>query len=116
LQAMNGLADASPAAGWQLIRLGTTYTVTVSECSIDDPKDGYGVHDNTFCADSSTTGTADPQPADLKRITADLAWTTGNVSHTLHLVQTVSSAGQALGPVPSNLLLSSPSVSTPAAP
>ena len=116
LQAMNGLGNASTTGGWQVIRLGTTYTVTVNECSIDDPKDGYGVHDSSFCADSSTTGTTDPQPADLKRITADVAWTTGNVSHDVHLVQTVSSAGQALGPVPSDLLLSSPSVSTPTAP
>ena len=110
LQAMNGLADAAPTAGWQVNRVGTTYTVNVSECSIDDPKDGYGVHDGTFCTDSSTTGSADPQPADLKRVTVDVAWTTGTVPHDVKLVQAVSSAGQAIGPVPSNLLLSSPTV------
>ena len=43
LQAMNGLADASPAAGWQVMRRASegqaaiTYTVTVQECAIDDP-------------------------------------------------------------------------------
>jgi hypothetical protein len=116
LQAMNGLADASPAAGWQVIRLAKTYTVTVSECSIDDPKDGFGVHDSTFCADSSTTGTADPQPADLKRITADVAWTSGPASHDVQLVQTVSSAGQSIGPPLSNLQVSAPTVATPTAP
>lgn len=116
LQALNGLADASPAPGWQVIRRGYTYTVTVSECSIDDPKDGYGVHDNTFCADSSTQGTADPQPANLKRLTVDVAWTVGTTTRDVQQVQTLTSTGQAIGPAASGLQLSQPTVSTPTAP
>src|SRR5256885_16304771 len=47
LQAMNGLANATPGPTWHIERRGVAYTVTVSECTIDDPKDGYGVHDGT---------------------------------------------------------------------
>src|SRR6476620_5254329 len=58
LQEKPGLADASAASGWQIVQRGITYTVTVSECSIDDPKDGYGTHENAFkenpfCSESS---------------------------------------------------------------
>ena len=52
LQEMNALADGSGSPGWQIVQRGITYTVTVSECSIDDPKDGSGVHDSTFCKDA----------------------------------------------------------------
>src|SRR5438270_815430 len=56
LQEMNGLANATPGSAWHIERRGVTYTVTVSECSIDDSKDGFGVHDSTFCSDSNKTG------------------------------------------------------------
>jgi Tfp pilus assembly protein PilV len=110
LQAMNGLADASPAAGWQVVRRGVTYTVTLSECSVDDPKDGYGRHDNTFCADSSTEGTEaqDPQPADLKRITVDVRWSAQGRSPDVHQVATLTAAGEAPGLSASELQLKIP--------
>lgn len=42
-------------------RRSVGYTVTVSACSIDDPSDGAGVGDATFCdAPSSSTGPGDP--------------------------------------------------------
>src|SRR5437868_2738324 len=41
LQAMPGLANAGTPPTWQVVRRGFTYTVTTTECSIDDPKDGY---------------------------------------------------------------------------
>lgn len=112
LQAMNGLADASSASGWQIVRRGYTYTVTVSECSIDDPKNGYGVHDSTFCSDSSTTGTEDPQPANLKRITVDVKWSAQGRAPDVHEVETLTAAGEAVGLTASELQLTSPEVST----
>jgi type II secretory pathway pseudopilin PulG len=118
LQAMNGLADASGAAGWQVVQRGVTYTVTVSECSIDDPKDGYGVHDSSFCADSNKTGTEaeDPQPADMKRVTVDVKWTAIGRSPDVHQVLTLTAAGESVGLSASNLQLVKPEVKPATAP
>src|SRR5438445_13768387 len=38
LQTMNGLANTSGTSAWQITRRRYTYTITASECSIDDPK------------------------------------------------------------------------------
>jgi len=117
LQAMNGLADASSTPGWQVVRRGVTYTVTVSECSIDDPKDGYGVHDNTFCKDAGEKeATEDPAPIDLKRMTVDVKWTALGRSPDVHQVATLTAAGEAVGLSASNLQLKNPSVSAPTEP
>ncbi len=72
LQQLSALAPKSGGSGWQIERRGFTYTVTVEACSIDDPKDGLGSHDSTFCPNQEQ-GTADPTPIDLKRITAKIA-------------------------------------------
>jgi type II secretory pathway pseudopilin PulG len=125
LQAMNGLADGSSAAGWQVVRRGITYAVTAKECSIDDPKDGNGKHENSakedpFCKDSGekefTSGTEDTQPEDLKRITVDVKWTAIGRSPSVHQVETLSVAGGAPGLTASGLKLETPVVSTPKEP
>jgi type II secretory pathway pseudopilin PulG len=121
LQAMSGLADASGSAGWQIVRGGITYTLTVKECSIDDPKDGSGKHTNTlgenpFCSDSTSEGTADAQPEDLKRVTAEATWTYSGRTSTIKQVQTLTAAGEAPGLNASSLRLESPTVANPAAP
>jgi Tfp pilus assembly protein PilV len=113
LQAMTGLADASAAAGWQVVQRGITYTVTASECSIDDPKDGLGKHENSFkenpfCADSAEIGVADTQPEDLKRITVDVAWTARGRKPSVHQVETLTAAGVAPGLTASGLHLETP--------
>jgi prepilin-type N-terminal cleavage/methylation domain-containing protein len=76
-----------------------TYTVTVSECAIDDPKNGYGVHkDKTlFCSDSQTEGSAVTQPEDLKRMTAEVSWTFHGRTSTVKQVETLTAAGEAVG-------------------
>jgi Tfp pilus assembly protein PilV len=118
LQVMTGLADSSGVAGWQVVQRGVTYTVTVTECSIDDPKDKYGVHDNTYCADSTTEGTAteDPQPADLKRVSVDVTWVAIGRSPVVHQVETFTSAGEAVGLSATSLQLVSPTVIAKTAP
>jgi hypothetical protein len=114
---MNALADSSGAEGWQIARRGITYTVTVSECSIDDPKDGWGVHDSTFCKDpGEKEGTEDSQPADLKRITVDVRWVAKGRSPDVRQVGTLTAAGEAVGLSASNLQLSVPTVAAPGAP
>lgn len=67
-----GFADANTGtATWEVVRGGTTFTVTASVCTVDDSSgDGAGVHPagSTYCADSAT-GTGDPNPDDYKRVT-----------------------------------------------
>ena len=46
-QAQAGLADSSAASGWQVTRSNVEYTVALSTCAVDDPKDGAGAHDAT---------------------------------------------------------------------
>lgn len=111
LEAMPGLATTS-GSSWQVIRRGVTYTLTATECSIDDPKDGYGVHDSTFCADSSQVGSADQQPVDMKRVTANVSWTEGRLTHSVQEATTVTSAGLVVGFVTSNLQLATPAIGT----
>jgi Tfp pilus assembly protein PilV len=120
LKAMPSLSDASGEAGWQIVRGGVTYTVTASECSIDDPKDGYGTHDGTFCSDSSTeysgAGTLDSQPADLKRVTVEVKWKAKGRTPVVRQVATFTAAGEATGLTASNLQLAFPKLEHPAAP
>jgi type II secretory pathway pseudopilin PulG len=122
LQAMNGLADSSAAPGWQVMQRGITYTVTVNECAIDDPKNGLGKHlngagENTFCKDAGENeGTEDQHPENLKRITADVTWVAQGRSPDVKQVETLTAAGEAVGLSATTLQLSTPKVSAPAAP
>jgi prepilin-type N-terminal cleavage/methylation domain-containing protein len=117
LQAMNELADISSAPGWQVSRRGFTYTVTPTECSIDEPKDGYGKHvnafgENPFCPDSSTEWKEgepeDVQPADMKRITVNVSWQIQGHTSNVEQVATLTSAGAAPGLTAGKLELKTP--------
>jgi prepilin-type N-terminal cleavage/methylation domain-containing protein len=57
-----GLVRATPrfsgsrigAQGWELVRRGVTYRMTIGVCSVDDAGDGIGTHDaTTFCANGA---------------------------------------------------------------
>lgn len=48
-------AGALSGSTFTVTRRGVTYTVTVFACSIDDPTDGAGVGDTTFCAVPAST-------------------------------------------------------------
>ncbi len=123
LQAMHGLENTSGGAIWQITRRGVTYTVTVKECAIDDPKDGFGVHvnpvtkENPFCKDpGEEAGTADGQPEDFKRITAEVSWTATGRKPVVKQVETLTAAGEAPGLSASELKLIKPTVGAPTAP
>jgi Tfp pilus assembly protein PilV len=127
LQDMHGLANESGGATWQISRRGTTYTITATECAIDDPKNGWGKHinsigENPFCKDpgekewvaseASEGKTEDPQPENLKRITVDVTWTAIGRSPDVHEVSTLSAAGEAPGLTAGNLQLETPIVNS----
>ena len=60
IQANQELRDDDPSApGWQIHRRGSTYTVSVGACSVDDAGDGQGNVDNaTFCPSGVRTSSA----------------------------------------------------------
>ena len=71
-----GFADAVPTTGaWELIRNGTTFTITASVCVVDDPSDGsQNSHpgSSNFCSDSPA-GSGDSNGDDYRRVTLTVA-------------------------------------------
>jgi type II secretory pathway pseudopilin PulG len=123
LQAMHGLENTSGGAIWQIKRRGVTYTVTVKECAIDDPKDGFGIHivggENVFCKDpgeAEANPAVDSAPEDFKRITAEVSWPAKGRSPSVKQVETLTAAGEAPGLSDSQLKLIQPTVGAPTAP
>jgi Tfp pilus assembly protein PilV len=92
LQAQPGLADASSASGWDIVRHGITYTLTATACRVDDSADSQGAHpassDPPYCATS--TGSGDQNPDDYRRVTVDVTWTNKNLTKQVRQVVVVS--------------------------
>jgi type II secretory pathway pseudopilin PulG len=112
LQAMNApsypLKDASVAPGWQIVRRGVTYTITVKECSLDDPKMVAGAHEGTFCKDPGEK----EENEDLKRITVEVKWSALGRTPVVKQVSTLTAAGEAIGLSATKLELIEPEKST----
>jgi hypothetical protein len=101
LQALPGLEDASAAAGYQLRRRGDLYTLALSVCTRDDPRDGLGPHAaGLFCA-GEAAGTTDGNPDDYKLVTVDVAWS-GRQSRQQAVI---NNPGNAAGPAVCDLAL-----------
>lgn len=92
-------------------RRGIRYTVTVTPCSVDDSRDGYGAHaaGSSWCSDSSSTGTSDGQPEDMKRVIASITWTVNGRAQKVDMAATFGSAGVAIGPAVASLAITAPS-------
>src|SRR4051794_31367308 len=120
--AVQGLPGLSPDPGnpgtWTVKRRGTSYTLDVTACAVDDAKDGSGQHPaGTFCTTGGgATGSNDSQPQDFMRVTADVTWR-GKTGQTRRVrqVQLISGRG-ADGPGVSALVTTSPSFPHPNAP
>jgi type II secretory pathway pseudopilin PulG len=119
LQGMSGLADtgAGGAGTWTVTRRGTTYTLNLDVCAVDDPKDGIGPHGGaTFCSGTPPAGTADAAPQDYQRVTSDVSWQSKGAA-VRHLKQVVMISGRgADGPPVSAFVATSPSFPYPNAP
>jgi prepilin-type N-terminal cleavage/methylation domain-containing protein len=75
------LSDADAGtAGHQIDSRNFRYTVAVTTCSLDDPRDGLGTHDApvVYCADTDTLAAGDPvkdrNPDDYKRVIVVMTW------------------------------------------
>ena len=97
LQALPGLEDASPAPGYQVRRRGFTFTIVLSVCTRDDPKDGLGVHDASFCA-GSPAGTQDRNADDYKLVSTDVSWAEVRAHGRARQQTIVNNRGNAAGP------------------
>jgi Tfp pilus assembly protein PilV len=116
LQGVSGGSGTVTAVGSNgqsttVVRRGVSYAVTATWCSLDDAGDGYGSHSTSvsWCSDSSSTSTTDPQPEDYKRVTTTITWSfAGKVQPALVQTATFSATGAAAGPTTTNLVISSP--------
>jgi prepilin-type N-terminal cleavage/methylation domain-containing protein len=128
LQAMQPASTQLSTSPWKVRQRGVTYTVKVSECPIDDPKNGWGKHlnssgENLFCKDpgekeweakEATEGkTEDPQPENLKRITVEVTWVAKGRSPVVRQAETLTAAGESVGLSAYNLQLSTPVMAAP---
>jgi type II secretory pathway pseudopilin PulG len=63
-----------------------TFDVSVTECSLDDPADGYGNHSlppesgGSWCPDVAASGTTDTNPDDYKRVSVTVTPTSGSTT------------------------------------
>jgi prepilin-type N-terminal cleavage/methylation domain-containing protein len=103
LQSVSGLQDVDPVTlAWTVKRRNVTYTLNATVCSVDDGKDDYGSHTGAnFCPSSATTGTADRNPDDYKRLTIKASWTrasggTRDVQQTALVSNEANTGGPAL--------------------
>jgi hypothetical protein len=75
-----GLEDSNAKPGHQIASRNFTYEITAGVCTLDDPKDRVGDHDEAivFCPDTAApTGsetTLDRNPDDYRRVTLSLSW------------------------------------------
>jgi prepilin-type N-terminal cleavage/methylation domain-containing protein len=115
LQGQTGLADdLSSTAGYQLIRRGITYTLTVTVCTYDDPKDGMGAHDANYCSDVGAAAATDANPSDYKRVTVTAAWTSvvGNESVKQATILRNNSRGPAISTLDTHPVTGNPVVTS----
>jgi prepilin-type N-terminal cleavage/methylation domain-containing protein len=113
-----GYSDADVTApGHQVASRGFLYTVAPTVCSMDDPKDSLGGHDEvgvTFCADTDqmvgSPASVDRNPDDYRRVDVDLSWRagTGPVDSTRQTGIVTNPVG-GLGPTVTSLTQTSPS-------
>ena len=81
---------------WKVSRDGYVYTLDATVCRVDDDSDGYGAHDSAdplFCADNATTGTADTQAGDYKRVAVTATWTANGQTKSMRQVTLVPPGG-----------------------
>jgi Tfp pilus assembly protein PilV len=102
LQEQPGLADARPAAGWNVERRGSVFTVSATSCIMDDddPRDGTGDHTGlgTFCANSPGGGTVDRNPDDYKRVSIRVEWESRGRTVAVDQTAVINNPGSAFAP------------------
>jgi prepilin-type N-terminal cleavage/methylation domain-containing protein len=117
LETRPGLADAKPAtAGYTFKSRGIYYELTLTVCSLDDPKDDLGARPTgvTFCGDSDGPPVTprDRNPDDYKRVRVRLVWSTRATTHSVTQTSSIINPVGGLGPTVSGLTMTSPTSSS----
>jgi prepilin-type N-terminal cleavage/methylation domain-containing protein len=105
LEARPALADSLPGTPGHTIRSRSVdYRLTLSVCSLDDPKDNLGDHNNgvLFCSDTDALGVGqtavDRNPDDYKRVRVTLDWQTRSTAHSITQTSAIINPVGGLGP------------------
>ena len=122
LSSRPGLSDVQPGVTGHTIRSrDVEYEVTLTVCSLDDPRDGLGSHTGpiAYCADTDVLPVGgdedDRNPDDYKRVRVTLNWSTRGVGHSITQTSAIINPVGGLGPsvtslVPTNVANSDPIV------
>ncbi|HTI32361.1 MAG TPA: type II secretion system protein [Miltoncostaea sp.] len=110
LQGLPPLRTTTPA-GWTVQRRATTFTLSVTTCDVDDPRDGTGAHGASFCADGPAAGTTDLAPVDGRRVTVDVSWISGRRTLRTGLTSLIASSALSDAPDVRTLSMVSPGAS-----
>jgi Tfp pilus assembly protein PilV len=115
LRSLPGLAGTS-ASPWRLQRRGVTYTVAMSVCAIDDPRDGLGDKGaGGFCPGQSP-GTADINPNDFKQVTAQVTYPVRGSTRSLTQTSLIATNGTGDAPGIRSLVAVTPAFANPEQP
>ena len=115
LETRPGLADSKPTiAGYTIRSRGVEYTLALTVCSLDDPKDGLGAHPPgvTFCPDSDALPVGevarDRNPDDYKRVRVNLTWSTRSTGNSITQTSSIINPVGGLGPSVTGLTMTDP--------
>lgn len=124
LQALPGLSGSG--SPWTVTRRQQTYTISVSTCTFDDPRDGIAngtsVPAPTNACPAATAESGAPtesNPDDFRRVEATITWTLRNKTDSITLTDSIVNPSGGLGPriktitQPSAQITSGTSVSIP---
>ena len=110
LSSRPGLDDAKPSqTGYTIESRNVDYEVTLTVCSLDDPRDNLGPHTGpvAYCADTDTQAagdtTVDRNPDDYKRVRITLNWNTRGVGHSITQTSAIINPVGGLGPTVTSL-------------
>jgi prepilin-type N-terminal cleavage/methylation domain-containing protein len=112
IQAASPDLATTQAGTWKVARDGYVYTLDATVCRVDDDSDGYGAHDSAdplFCPDNTTTGTADTQAGDYKRVAVTATWTANHQTKTMKQVALVPPGGVGDAPAATDVHPTNPS-------
>jgi prepilin-type N-terminal cleavage/methylation domain-containing protein len=107
------LTDSKPGTpGHTITNRGIDYELTLTVCSLDDPKDDLGARPTgvLFCTDSDgpPVTARDRNPDDYKRVRVRLDWSTRSTPHSVTQTSSIINPVGGLGPTVSGLTMTSP--------
>jgi prepilin-type N-terminal cleavage/methylation domain-containing protein len=105
-----GLADVKPGVtGYTIASRNVNYEVTLTVCSLDDPRDNLGQHTGpvAYCIDTDVPAVGvndDRNPDDYKRVRVTLNWSTRQVNHSITQTSAIINPVGGLGPSVTSLV------------